>query len=303
MRRQTARAITIALLTAALVMGSTGMGHTKANAAPAEQSTDASIKAYAGQLRDKLSQAQGYESWKQADTSISALGPGTHTWLVLLKKEGASVGYMIIHAVEAGSYELGEYGIGPYPPYQSRSLRNTLLQLELSANPYRAERIYLSPLQTIWQITSNGISYYGDAFSGEALPVTAADYKAQDEQIDSDWLNSKKQGLLAVPASLSQQIKQPFFDPYFRFPWLTKPPLEIDSLEDSKLIDAITSVKSKPLFTTNAFDGKARFVWSVVGFDRFETGELYIALDADGSGTNLRYIPYGTLAALGSFYL
>ncbi|MEK3882561.1 hypothetical protein [Paenibacillus sp. PL2-23] len=250
---------------------------------------------------DELSSKPRYASWSNSALSISPLGPGTHSWLVHVTKNKEIVGYLVIHATEEGGFQLGEYGTGAYPPFNEQALQLSLLQLALAS--YKAERVYVDPLQAAWRIRSKQSIYYTDAMTGEGLPV-AADADWMKEREDRD---TKKHGLLAAHASNSNLETSygliPSFDPYARMPWLTKQPLKLDpgSSAAASLMKALVN-REQLRFTTVAFEGKQRQVWSVVGFDLWDGGQLYLALDTDEDGADRRYLPATLLMERGQFY-
>ncbi len=60
--------------------------------------------------------------------------------------------------------------------------------------------------------------------------------------------------------------------------------------------------KEQLRYTAELFDGQMLYVWSVVGYNKWDTGHIYVALEAGGDGTDRRYIPLQLLIELGRFY-
>ncbi|MFD0588127.1 hypothetical protein ACFQZE_08950 [Paenibacillus sp. GCM10027627] len=243
---------------------------------------------------DELSSSSTYAEWKAANLSLSPLGPGTHSWLVLLKQRDKIVGYLIVHAAEDGGYRLGEYGTGAYPLFNEQSLQLSLLQLQLIQDSSRAERIYLNPLQAAWKIESKKSVTYTDAYSGEGLPP---DWN----RLISGKPRANKHGVASLHAGLLQSKTIPSFHPYGRMPWLTKPALSIKNGDYSSLLQAISS-KKEIRYTVDSFGGTLTQVWSVVGYDKWDSGELFLALDTDEDNADRRYIPIELLVEMGRFY-
>lgn len=262
---------------------------------------ESKVKEQARAWVDELSSKSRYSSWKQAELTVTALGPGTHSWLVqLTSKSRDIIGYLVINAVEEGGFQLGEYGTGSYPLFNEQSLRLSLLQLELIQ--YKAERVYGDPLHAAWRITSNRKIYYTDGMSGEGLPV-AKDSEWKDELGRVNGINENKHGVLASHAKLSSSFGLvASFDPYARMPWLTKQPLKLDAPRYSVILQAIKD-KKQLRYTTESYKGKLRQVWSVVGYDSWGGDQLFLALDTDEDGADRRYIPVGLLLEQGKFYL
>ncbi|MCR2803766.1 hypothetical protein [Paenibacillus soyae] len=290
------------LIAASLLLSAAYNGpHSSADAAASAvtQATDESkVKEQARIWVDELSAKARYASWKNAALSVSALGPGTHSWLVQLTNEKRDIiGYLVINALEEGGLQLGEYGTGSYPLFNEQSLQLSLLQLELIH--YQAERVYADPLHAVWRITSKSGMYYTDGMSGEGLPIAK----------DSEWkkelgrINAKKHGVLASHAKLSTAYGLvDSFDPYARMPWLTKQPLKLEAPRYSALLQALND-KNELRYTTEAYKGKLRQVWSVVGYDLWNGDQLFLALDTDEDGADRRYIPVNLLLEQGKFYL
>lgn len=245
---------------------------------------------------DELSAKQGYAAWKGTSIAISPLGPGTHGWLALVQNSSNEpVGYLVIHAREEGGYQLGEYGTGPYPLFNETSLQFSLLQLELINKPNHAERVYSGPLQAAWRITSDSNIHYADAVTGEQLPVIK----------DDEWKKRSGEpvrlvGLTDARSKVKTSKLIPSFNPYARLPWLTKSPITITDQKYAALLKLIGEMK-EIRYTVESFEGKLLQVWSIVGYDTWEGGQIYLALGNDEENDR-RYIPMELLAKQGQFY-
>jgi hypothetical protein len=79
-----------------------------------------------------LSNEPGFEAWKKATWESLPVGPGTHSWLVVLRKDNLEVGYLIVGAMEDGKhYKLLEYGLGPQPLFSFNTLYQSMMQQAL----------------------------------------------------------------------------------------------------------------------------------------------------------------------------
>ncbi len=274
-----------------------------ASTPPGQQTV--TLKAQARIWADELSRSgdESFRKWQGAWISTAPLGPGTHSWLVLLKQNQTTVGYMIVHAKDAGGYVLGEYGVGQYPPFSAQSLKTSLDKLGLTEASMQARRVYVNPLQAAWQIKSGtGTSgaanvHYTDAYSGEELPVDSAGWYKLSNKADS----AKKHGLAIAHASVETTSSMPAFDPYGRFPWLTSSPYSISS-HPASFIQAAVNRSEELRYVSETFEGKMLYVWSVTGYTEWSNGELFIALASEESADDRRYIPASLLMASGEFY-
>jgi len=272
-----------------------GIGSFQVHASTTGQAAMPDVRKQAKLWADELSAKPGYKSWKGSSIAVSPLGPGTHSWLAVIQNTSQiPVGYLVIHATEEGGYQLGEYGTGSYPLFNEQSLQLSLLQLELIPKQIKAERVYSHPLQVAWRITSRSVVHYTDAVSGEQLPVGK----------DDDWTPSGEQdhaaGLIEAGTNLKSSTVNPSFDPYGRLPWLTKAPIPLSDQKYTALLKSITE-KKEIRYTVESFEGKMLQVWSVVGFDTWNGGQLYLALSREESDDR-RYMPIKLLVEQGKFY-
>ena len=90
---------------------------------PATNSHPSKLEEQVQEWVARLSEQKLFQTWQTADPQIEALGPGTHSWLVLFTKEGKDIGYMVVNAVTDGSFQLGEYGVGPYSLFLPAALK------------------------------------------------------------------------------------------------------------------------------------------------------------------------------------
>lgn len=272
---------------------------------PGEQIT---LKEQARLWANELSSSEdeSFRKWQGAWMSTTPLGPGTHSWLVLLKQSQTIVGYMIIHAKEdSAGYVLGEYGIGEYPPFSAQSLKSSLEKLGLAGagTSMQARRVYVNPLQAAWQVTGVGPAVpgaetrYTDAYSGEELPVDYAGWTS----LSDDAENVNKHGLQLAHASILTYSAIPAFDPYGRLPWLTSSPYSISS-DPARWIQSAFGRGEQLRFVSVAFHGRMKYVWSVSGYSEWSSGELFVGLSSEENSEERRYIPVSLLGSAGQFY-
>lgn len=261
------------------------------------ESAQSRVLQQAASWGEELSKQEQFRSWKDAELAVSALGPGTHSWIALFSRQHETVGYMIIHATDDGGFRLGEYGLGAYAPFSERSLDLSLAALELAKSRTHTEKLYATPLMSVWKLASGSRVYYADAVSGEQLPMEPGDWEAA---VQSE--NEKAgHGLKEPDARLEAAYSIPSYDPYATMPWLTSKPMAGGTKLASNVKSAAAGGK-EIRYTTQLFDRKIRYVWSVVGYHEWNGQELYIALDADEDSTDRRYIPFEELKRSGGFY-
>jgi hypothetical protein len=298
MRKQTIKR-TAALVLAALVLYSGSLpaqtdAATKANqAAKAYEPVSDQAQLYV----NELAQQPSFDSWKGAKLDISPLGPGTHSWLVIVKQSGDNVGYLVIQATEAGGYKLGEYGIGSRPLFSAQTLSFSVKQLGTTRTKKVVEQLYSHPLLTAWKITADGQTTIADAASGELLPVSSANWTKAAETT----LSGMSSQTAPPETTLLKAITLPSFPPYGKMPWLTDTPLKLKAGSHRELLSAINN-KEQLRYTVELFFGEMLYVWSVVGYGKWDNSQVYIALEADDDGTSRRYIPLPLLLDLGHFY-
>lgn len=240
-----------------------------------------------------------FAEWENAELTITALGPGTHSWLVLVKEQKTIIGYMVLNATEAGGFQLGEYGISSEPLFGGDSLQHSMLQLGLEngADNVNMERIYVHPLLAAWKISSGNTDFYTDAASGEQLPITNTSWDAasKDEQAQAALYQAH------VEHKLQKSFSLPSFDPFAKLPWLTSKPLIVNPVKYSSLLVKING-QQQLRYVAERFDGQMLYAWSVVGYHNWTSGHAYIALEADEESGLRRFIPLQLLLGLGSFY-
>ncbi|WP_424768957.1 hypothetical protein [Paenibacillus sp. sgz302251] len=246
---------------------------------------------------DELAEQPHFTEWKRASLHISPIGPGTHSWLVLVKHNNDTIGYLVVNAIEQGGYQLGEYGTGNHPIFDQQTLSRSIKQLELMQPAEQIEALYVHPLLAAWKVTVKQEIFYTDAASGELLPVQPADWLAQA----SVSLNHPDKEQAPATANLLKHVTLSSFDRFAKLPWLTKEPLHVNTSSYSSLFKSLNN-KEQLRYAAELFDGQMLYVWSVVGYNKWDNDHLYLALEEGLDGTERRYIPLQLLLELGHFY-
>lgn len=236
----------------------------------------------------RISAEQGYEAWKKATWTSYPLGPGTHGWVILLKADGAEVGYMVIYVddpTDPNKYRLAEYGSGNTPLFSLNTLYRALVQLELIDTSYQAERWYSDPFHAVWNISSGPNRYMVDAKTGEQLPVLSDKLP----EADGNRLPSVR-----PKHKIVSSVQTDPFDPYERLPWVKGKPVVFNKPEDFE--NAIRS-KRKLTFVAELYDRKVTVPLAATGLQRWSE-DAFLLLDQDGQ----RAVPYAQAMSLGNLF-
>ncbi|WP_151736062.1 hypothetical protein [Paenibacillus tengchongensis] len=187
----------------------------------------AALQAFAQESIAKLARNAPFTGWKNAEAEYFPLGPGTHSWLVNVQKDGLRVGYLIITAVQQGGYSLSEYGAGTTGlPYSLTELRRVLAQEALIPSGYSGKlelTALYAPLLPVWKLTLGQETLYLSAAVPGLLP----------------WDDSKVQTFFNGQAAADRTqagpdasfMPQPAYqgggedDPYADLRWLSAPGL------------------------------------------------------------------------------
>lgn len=243
---------------------------------------------------DALAKQKPFAAFQTADPQIEALGPGTHSWLVLFTQAGKNIGYMVVNAALDGTFKLGEYGLGPYPLFSYELLKQSLINGGMIASdqpmPAAVTKIYVHPFAAAWEVKIGEDTYYLDAKTAEQLPLDATTFP---ELFPTEYERLNR----IENADKSTRIKlNPSFDVYERLPWLMKEtPFSVK--EVSKL-QARLDKRQHLRYVTEPLGDKMLYALSVIGYQRWASGRVDVALDMDGQ----RFIPLSTLGPEGLFY-
>ncbi len=280
------------MLLAALALGpSVALSPAAAAAAPKPPSK---LELQIATWVDALAQQKPFAEWHGADPQIEALGPGTHSWLVLFSKEGRHIGYMVVNAVMDGTFKLGEYGIGDYPLFSYELLRQSLVGGGfISTNdstPPTVRKLYVHPFAAAWEVTIGEDKLWFDAKTAEQLPLDDGSFA---KLFPTDY---KALASVAAADAVDRIRLNPAFDVYERMPWLTKE-TPFPAKEVSKL-QARLDRKEHLRYIAEPLGDAMLYALSVVGYQKWASGRVDIALDMSGE----RFIPLSTLRQDGLFY-
>lgn len=256
-----------------------------------ENAVDTALLAHVEAWTAQLSTQPAFKSWQGATLSISALGPGTHSWMASVIQHKKTVGYLVVHATESGGFVLGEYGLGDYL-YNLTTLQQSLQRLELIPSTITSTPLYIHPLLSVWKISGKSTALT-DAMSGEALPLTASLWSIEASQ---ELKLIQVESPMAVTAGIAKAVSNASFSPYEKLQWLTDAP--VDKVDSMRILD-----KKKHLtYTAARFNGDMLYVWSATGYHSWNNGAVYVALETDELGESKRYVPLTLLVELGEFY-
>jgi len=248
-----------------------------------------------------LENQPGFTTWKGASWGKVPLGPGMHSWLVIISNHQTEVGYMIVGALEDGKhYKLIEYGVGNQPLYGFLPLYQSMVQHALidpsityaqftEKFPRNITRVYLGPLQAFWQVSMNRQTYFFDAKTGEELPDLSSELlpRIQPQNNDTDQ------------SSLFDQVKltvnRQSFDPWDNIGWIAAKPLTIATFADFKSAFQQTAILT---FAANIYHKRVLTGFATIGFQQWEQNQVYVSLDNNGPS----FYPLHTLMNLGGFY-
>jgi hypothetical protein len=276
---------------------------------PPDASQATNLKGAVSEWVSALSKETGFEDWKTSKWESLPVGPGTHSWLIVIRKDRLEVGYMIVGAMEDGKhYKLLEYGLGRQPLFSLNTLYQSMMQLALinsslsfkefmQESSWSKERYYMNTLENFWRINRGTETYYLDAKSGELLlnsvnPLqeTAPSAKPKVTKVSTlDELTNHHS------AQMKESVVALSYDPFEKLSWINGKALTIQSMPDLKL-----ALKQHPEMTYMAelYQPKIIYPFALLGYQLWSNGKAYIALDDDGA----RYIPLSSLLGAGSFY-
>jgi hypothetical protein len=239
-----------------------------------------------------LSKREPFIAWKNAAPDIQALGPGTHSWLVLMSAKGKVLGYMVVQAAADGSFRLGEYGTGPATLFSESVLKRSLddngLLSSNSTSSFSVRKHYFHPFAAFWEVTVNSETYWLDAKTGELLPMNDKLLQGQTKKTPIPEA--------AAGQGVSSVWLKATFDPYERLPWLTGE--KTFSTADPKKVQTRIRSKLHLRYVSEPFGDAVLYALPVIGFQRWSGGRLDVALDMAGT----RFMPLDTLKSLGRFY-
>jgi hypothetical protein len=286
-------------------MNKTDSGQALFEQVPQDISESTNLKSAIKDWITELTSEDGFEAWKKAKWESLPVGPGTHSWLVVIRKDNLEVGYLIVGAMEDGKhYKLLEYGLGPQPLFSLNTLYQSMMQQGLidqsltfaaftTDSSWLKERFRISALENFWRISRGSEEHYLDGKTGELL-LNAINPLEKSAQLlaasdSADILTS------ITPPQLKESIVTPTYDPFEKLSWIRGTPLKIASIDDLKL-----AVQAHPKLTYMSKLYKAAIIhpFALTGYQLWNTNQVYIALDDEG----IRYIPLTSLLKAGAFF-
>jgi len=253
-----------------------------------------------------LAKEKGFEGWADSRWDIYPLGPGTHSWVVILRSKQQEVGYLVVAASENGGYKLLEYGTGTNPLFSMETLYRSSVQLGLipdsssyeafvrglASDSPRVKRLYAPPLQAAWEITMKEGRLFLDAKTGEELP----DLVDWADGLPALPLAGKEPASPAVNRQVAAAEQWESFDPFEKAVWVKGKPLRSEDFPEWLLTAGKSG--SKLTYSAKWFGGKVLYPLAVTGYHSWKGGSSFISLEQEGS----RFIPYDTATQFGGYY-
>lgn len=273
-------------------------GASSSPASPSDQAREARITAWISEL----SRQAEFAGWANASHRTDILGPGTHSWLVTVVKDGKDAGYLVVTYAPDGELGLAEYGSGPYPLFSLTTLHRILAQrglVLLSDSPDSSDAVrlmYLGPLESYWIVNTGEETLYLDAKSGERLPVIGEEIAPATPSVSTDGTaplpnEDEAQATLKTEWRTSQAP----IDPLQGTEWMRP---AAHALLVPAAADLLPILRKQPIgFAISLYNGQCLYPFAVSGLHLWSDGTAYVAVDQYGS----RYIPW-TLAERGIFY-
>lgn len=277
--------------------------------AQAQEREQSALDAQIGEWIGTMAEQAEYAHWRGAEWEKHPIGAGMHGWIVILRKAGEDIGYLVVGAKEDGSFVLTEYGDGPYPLFSYRTLHRTMrlegwidpnigyepflgllsgLAEEDGDDPIEAVSVYdpNRPLAAVWRVQLRGTTRIVDGKTGEVYPVALPDLPAPSPTPDRD---------AHIPSGrLSESLRSDAFDPYVQVSWMTAEPIDPAG---HAIRDAVAG--RRPLvYVAQPFGGDVTLPLAVIGIERWDAGSERIVLDQDGP----RSLALSVLRESGGFY-
>ncbi|MFB5673422.1 hypothetical protein ACE3NQ_10150 [Paenibacillus terreus] len=270
------------------------------------------VKLTAEAARASLASQPQFRGWENADLTYNPLGPGTHSWLVLVQDAGEPAGYMIITQNKDGSFKLNEYGSGSLPPFSLNILQPVLQSLaaadQTTMDKIRVTPVYEEPALAYWKIQSPAGEplLYIDAFTGQDLPLGEPGWRNKLKQAGSTGTSSAGTASPLTDIALIVTDSAPAdASPYTDLAWLKQKPLSLHSgREFEEALQA--SPNMMMIYSAQGLNYVFNSPFTVNGYQQWASGNhtapesLYIRTNYTGLTT--RYLPFNRLAAAGAFY-
>jgi hypothetical protein len=287
------------------LLGSADYTPVPLNKIPQDVSESTNLKSAVKDWITALTNEAGFEAWKKAKWESLPVGPGTHNWLIDIRKDNLEVGYLIVGAMEDGKhYKLLEYGTGPQPLFSYNTLYQSMMQqglidhsLTFAAfsmdDSWLKERFIISALEKFWRVSHGSEVYYLDGKSAELLLNGIDPFKFPTQLLET----SASPDILTdlTSSQLKESNVSPSYDPFEKLSWVNGTPLKIVSFDDLKL-----ALQAHPqlTFMSKLYQANVIHPFTLIGYQLWNENQLYIALDDEGA----RYLPLSSLLKAGAFY-
>jgi hypothetical protein len=254
----------------------------------------------------ELSKQEAFMDWNSPSLTWNRhpLGPGLHGWIVIITDHDQELGYLVVTTDSDHMYHLSEYGHGEYPLFSENTLYRSLVQHELidpsvsfeqfQANDHMTyQRIYVSPLQSIWLFTRGDESYQLDAKTGDLMSI---DSRALGHVLESGTDHYSWTAPSADTLRIDQSVQLPATDPHEHLGWILNPP---STIKDLQQLQASLNSGQSLTFIADLYDDTVVYALSVTGYHQWNSGDPFISIDQDGT----RFIPAQLMMEIGRYYL
>lgn len=235
--------------------------------------------------KEEISRDEQFSAFADASWEVKALGPGTHSFLVLFfnpnEDETGALGYLILHETKAGGLEIGEYGKGLYEGLHS-----------LYESPFTT--VYQHPFEAIYIDNQHNLI---DVFTNEVLPLQLKDINQNEEKSINI---SHDPYTIQLDSTFDYSLYTTYFSPYEKLPWLSSPSIN-NQLIDDRSIEADIEHNQSIYYRIKAWGKKVSTVFAVTSIHKWNDHTLFIGVQLDDEEA-IRYLPFEQLLNLGNFY-
>jgi hypothetical protein len=271
--------------------------HSDANGLPAHEGDwNTVFQQHLDSWIEQFQKDPSFSDWKDANREVETMGPGTHQWIVTLKKNNIVIGYMIVGAEPFASYGkdgqpeepsfiLMEYGKGEYPLFDNAALEKIgIVQADIrSAEDVKWIKWYGDALHALWWTLIGGEKIYFDGKSGELLPI-------EEDQIPDV---PAPEGLLKDAQLLEVNDRSNDVPESMPVGWAAHPAKLTESANDLK----IAVSKKGSHYAASLYNDLVLAPFYVTGYHQWDHS-LFIAIDDQGQ----RFIPIDVLNSWGAFF-
>ncbi|OAB32834.1 hypothetical protein [Paenibacillus glacialis] len=268
-----------------------------------------SLKTFSEAVVKQLSEQKVFSSWTHSELQYFPLGPGTHSWLVMVSQDQKELGYLIFTAKNTNTQEyiLSEYGTSPSVPYDLMALHQTLAELDMistssskHAHPTNIEPLY-APLLPLWKVSfGHQETLYLNALTMDVLPWDESHLKKLNQQTTelTDARFSSKDDSFTSSQVVSRKGQK---DPLDNLMWITTTPLSVFSDLD---FESYINKHHSLIFTSPNRNDDVGGPFAISGFQKWNSsqGETHPMVYAGTGLTGHRYVPFSILLNKGEFH-